>query len=351
MFSTAYTRATADKGKADPLRRSYAQKRAEKRRLVRQRSSKRVVSEVSETDRGFDPLKRATPTGYAGAGKVALYMIGAVGVHMAVLAGFYWVPGTEGSVLPEGDEIREKVTFQVTEKIVTPPPAASPPDAPDDLVPLKPEAPPKPEPAPKPPKRFAKAGKRTDPKPLKNQLQADPVDLDSAPSSVDTTPRRRVVGISFESTVKGGSGPSFAVGNTRMGETAANAEDPTRIDKLAPENLRVGNPDEVGTNRVASYIPSSKIKVTRPKRISQIDLAYPRQLKEQGVEGNVVVLIRISTDGSVTRVKILKSSGYPEFDDAAKQTAAKERFAPATKNGDPIDYNLKYTYRFRIKEA
>jgi TonB family protein len=72
-------------------------------------------------------------------------------------------------------------------------------------------------------------------------------------------------------------------------------------------------------------------------------------LKAQGIEGNVVVMIRIGPNGKVEGVRILKSSGHAELDAAARKAAKTESFSPAKRNGEPVDYDLKYTYRFRIK--
>ena len=78
---------------------------------------------------------------------------------------------------------------------------------------------------------------------------------------------------------------------------------------------------------------------------------YPSVLKAQGVEGNVVVLVTIDEKGRVTRVRVVKGSGYDAMDTSAKNAATKERFSPATRNGEPIAYTLKYTYRFRVRES
>jgi protein TonB len=157
-----------------------------------------------------------------------------------------------------------------------------------------------------------------------------------------------VVGISFESTVKGGKGPTFAVGNTRMGETGERASGPTGLKPLPKGRTsgKVGSP-----NRVASAIPSAGVTLVKPKRLSALQPDYPSILKAQGVEGNVVVLVSIDEKGQVTRVKILKGSGYDAMDTSAKRAAAKERFSPARRNGEPIAYTLKYTYRFRVRES
>ena len=65
----------------------------------------------------------------------------------------------------------------------------------------------------------------------------------------------------------------------------------------------------------------------------------------------MVVLIVIDTAGKVQKVRVIKSSGYPEFDQAARDAARAELFTPARRDGAPVEYNLKYTYRFRIKGA
>jgi TonB family protein len=77
---------------------------------------------------------------------------------------------------------------------------------------------------------------------------------------------------------------------------------------------------------------------------------FPATLKAQGIEGDVTVRVDIAASGDVTSVTIVRSSGYPAFDDAAKRAAASERFAPAIRDGNPVPFSLSYSYRFRIEE-
>ncbi len=181
------------------------------------------------------------------------------------------------------------------------------------------------------------------------KLQADPVNAPESPKT-DEPPARRVVGLNFESTVTGGSGPSYAVGNTRMGETGKRAEDPSSIKSIpgSTKKPKADNSTENNSNQVAAVIPTEGISLVRPKRLSEVTPDYPSVLRAQGLEGDVAVLVRISPEGAILEVKVVKGSGYPAFDESAKLAAQKERFSPALRNQVPIEYTLKYTYRFRI---
>lgn len=314
----------------------YAERKARVRSRARQRAASRVVRPVSDSMRSWD-----LPAGEGAARsglRLAAYVAIAVFVHAGLVVG----------LIKLGGEAAQK-PVRVIEKVIVR--TIDIPDWPkEDEEPRLEEAPPEeaPEPelaakVPEPP-RAKKKFKR-------EVAKADPVDVRPEPVAEPPKPRRRVVGISMESTVSGGAGPAFAVGNTRMGRTQEKAEDPGKVEKLAPARTsRVGS-REVGPNRVASSLPVDGAKLKKPKRIGAANLSYPPHLKAKGIDGDVVVLVRITTVGSVAKVKVVKSSGYPEFDEAARRAATKERYQPATRGGEPVEYSLKYTYRFRVKDA
>lgn len=182
-------------------------------------------------------------------------------------------------------------------------------------------------------------------------IKADPVDrtpLESKPAIQN----RAVIGIAMSSTVTGGSGPSYAVGNSRMGATGSiqTTQKIKSLQKGKSSGSAADNPRLIA-NKKATFIPTISSNFTKPKRISAVDLPYPSTLKSKGVEGNVVVLIVIDEKGTVQKVRILKSSGYREFDEAALKSARKELYRPARRDGEAVEYNLKYTYRFRMKDT
>jgi len=160
----------------------------------------------------------------------------------------------------------------------------------------------------------------------------------------------RVVGLSFESTVGegegSGEGPAFAVGNTRMGETAKTAAPAKDVPK---QTINKG-PTTVKpvANAVATRIPMAGVEFKQAKRKKEVKPEFPPTLKVQGIEGDVPVIVWIDGNGKVTSVKILKESPYPEFNEAAKKAALADEFEPATRNGVPTPTTLKYNVSFRL---
>ena len=50
------------------------------------------------------------------------------------------------------------------------------------------------------------------------------------------------------------------------------------------------------------------------------------------------------------RVELVTPSPYEEFNQAARTAAEREQFTPALKDGEPVEYTLTYTYRFRLND-
>lgn len=214
------------------------------------------------------------------------------------------------------------------------------------------ERPPEPEPKPEPPKppepeapKLEKPVQREPPKVVKVPPKAPepPAEAAKAPA--------RIVGLSLESTVEGGGGPSFAVGNTRAGQTAATA--------VAARNVAAVAADVVAEapvvapaagNRVATRLPVAGVVYTLPKRRTPSEPVFPATLKAQGLEADVTVVVQIDVNGKVTDVKVIKAAPYPEFNDAARAAALVEEYEPATRDGVAMARSLSFTYRFRLEQ-
>jgi protein TonB len=281
-----------------------------------------VVVPVGPEMQRAEPLYRGG--GGNGVGRVAAIFGAGVAVHALLIAG---IVGIGGFAAPRiAAPMPERVVVRMIDPVVLPP------------IPEPPRVA-APEPAPAPttePRRVARA---VEPR----ELPADPV---QQPPVETKAPPRRVVGLSLESTVTAGNGPAFAVGNTRMGETGEKAADPRAVRPTggAPAAGK-------GSNQVAEFVPTGGVAVVKPRRLAEPRLDYPAALKAQGIEGDVAVLIHIGADGAVHDVRIVKSSGVEELDAAARAAAERERFSAATRDGAPIEYTLKYTYRFRIVQG
>lgn len=96
----------------------------------------------------------------------------------------------------------------------------------------------------------------------------------------------------------------------------------------------------VATQPAGEITPPSYIPRSRP---------YPRLAKQRGWEGTVKLQVDIATDGSVTRVLLEQSSGYPLLDQAAIRHISQSRFRPARRNGTPIDISVQLPVVFELK--
>lgn len=185
----------------------------------------------------------------------------------------------------------------------------------------------------------------------RRQASAQPeVAAKAQPAGADPTKPSlpRVVGLSLDSTTVTGNGPIFASGSTLAGPTATGAAAPSSVAPRSGGSADAGPPPT--GNRVARHIPTAASSFVLPKRKHQAVLPYPEALKAQGLEADVTVFVNLDAAGRVTNVKVVKSSGYPDFDDAAVRAARAEEFAPATRDGEAVSYSLGFTYRFRLAE-
>lgn len=341
-------------------RQPYPIRRRARRHAASERQAARVVHAV-QAGVVADPLDHGTSGKRRLVLLIAFYGVVSLALHalLPLLLGAAG-QGTDAPRIPISSWPM-KVVVNITEP---PPPEPIPEAVPDPIAvapvpePEPAGAPPKPKPKPRAATR--KVRKRTpEPPPPAAAPPADPIDApQEAPAAPPSgTPRRRIVGLSMGSTTTTGAGPKFAVGNTRMGQTSDRAEAPGRVEKLPPgttgtPGAKSGDaPTGTSKNRVARRVPVAGVKLEKPRRIGKVALGYPAALKAQNIEGNVLVRIGITAAGTVASVTVVKGSGHREFDEAAQRAARRERFSPATRNGKPVSFELKYTYRFRIQGA
>jgi TonB family protein len=274
-------------------------------RLLRRRRASRSVPLLPARLRQFDPLQR--PAAFAGARVLALpglllaalLVHGGIGYGAAFLASLVAAPqrpAQPGAAIRV--VIREAVPPRPPEVEQT---AASP-------------AEPEPEPAP-----------RAAPVREHRRRPARPA---------GPAPARRIVGLDLGSTVEGGSGPTFATGNSLDGATARRAAAPVAVGPAPP-------------NRAATTLGPG---LSRPRRLRAVRPPYPAMYRERGIEDDVVVRVHLDDQGRVERVELVGPSIHQEFNRAARQTALRERFAPARRNGRPIPFALTFAYRFRLAD-
>ena len=77
---------------------------------------------------------------------------------------------------------------------------------------------------------------------------------------------------------------------------------------------------------------------------------YPADALKEGKTGVTVLVVDIDAQGIVTGMKVEHSSGDARFDAAALEAAAKWRFNPATKQGQPVASKVRVPIEFALDE-
>ncbi|MBM3985576.1 MAG: energy transducer TonB, partial [Planctomycetes bacterium] len=68
----------------------------------------------------------------------------------------------------------------------------------------------------------------------------------------------------------------------------------------------------------------------------------------RGLEGLVVVRVRVLADGTAGTAEVGESSGHDSLDQAALEAVAGWRFSPALRDGVPVEQDLEVPVRFRL---
>jgi protein TonB len=136
----------------------------------------------------------------------------------------------------------------------------------------------------------------------------------------------------------------------------------TRPQLPAPDNPPIDNSsgdaisadlrpaDEIG-NESGSAVPQGPVMVgasVDPRRpLSQPP--YPPRLQREGIEGAVDVEVFVQPDGLIGDARIIRSSGYAEFDQVTLDEARRRwRMVPATQDGKPTTQWYRLRVKFRL---
>lgn len=116
--------------------------------------------------------------------------------------------------------------------------------------------------------------------------------------------------------------------------------EPTRIRR----QVAYHHPPKATQQSVA--IPESR--TTLPEFHDNRPPNYPESAISRGWEGTVILRLALSSDGRVTDVTVLRSSGHPVLDAAAVSAVRMWTATPATKNGRPIATTVRLPVTFRL---
>ena len=85
-----------------------------------------------------------------------------------------------------------------------------------------------------------------------------------------------------------------------------------------------------------------------PKELHRPSVQYPMTSQNDGEEGTVTLLLAVQTDGSISDIRIARSSGYQRLDAAAQKALRNIKLQPATCHGKPIAVRIHKSITFKI---
>jgi protein TonB len=257
----------------------------------------------------------------------ALAAAGSLALHVGVLV---VAARLEPRRLHAAREVTE-VAFEVASPLAPPPAAA-----------LRPDPPPAPVPravavavaARRVPREVAlrEAIRTAEPPSSPSEL---PPPSEPPPPGAPTARAVPRVGITLGSTATGGSF-AVGVGNTLYGKASETAADPAEVKPYAGP----ATPPQRPFVRERLF--------GRARLVSQPLVPYPPEARKAGVAGKVVLLLRVAPDGQVLSASIVSEPGSG-LGEAAREAALRFRFEPAVADGEAIETELRFTYRFILE--
>ena len=99
---------------------------------------------------------------------------------------------------------------------------------------------------------------------------------------------------------------------------------------------------------LAAPAPAPTLVAARADHAHCTPAAHPAALRERGIEGVVRLRVQVAADGRATEVRLMETSGWRLFDEAALQQARGCRFIPAQRGGLAIDSWVEFPVRFAL---
>lgn len=148
---------------------------------------------------------------------------------------------------------------------------------------------------------------------------------------VETGPKREIFGSNRNSYTDESLGDEGV--NAKKGNTLAKEVDQSVLEKDDVDSLPA--PTE-------EYLVSEM-----PQVMSEVRPVYPKEAREKGLEGSVVMDVLIDNKGTVRQVSIIE--GEDIFRQGAIEAMKKFLFKPAKVDGRPVAVKIRYSLKFLLE--
>lgn len=147
----------------------------------------------------------------------------------------------------------------------------------------------------------------------------------------------------------------------KVNKMDVNVEKPTRINNETINSSNIHNENEKTTddnisnnsNDIISANSNAKPLITSKAELSKAPppISYPVAAIKENAYGKVTLGALISENGDITKIKVVKSSGYHILDEAAIKWFSKLKFRPALSGNDRISSNVTQVVSFSLEDA
>lgn len=115
--------------------------------------------------------------------------------------------------------------------------------------------------------------------------------------------------------------------------------------------VRVDSTGQHAIPTAAMSLPTFKGGNREMNRFIHKNKQYPADLHKQGISGTTLVQAVVKADSTVADVKVVKSSGYQQFDDeAVRLVKSFPHMMPATQNCEAVDMTVQFPIAFTIDD-
>ena len=119
---------------------------------------------------------------------------------------------------------------------------------------------------------------------------------------------------------------------------------------LSRPELRLSKPTPTLSSILVDQTARTRKLLTPVKPLKTEHPPYPRQAREQGWEGRIILRLHILPDGTVASGTIHQSSGYPLLDDSAMTAARQWTFQPAKNGMFPVASTVHIPIQFDLRQ-
>lgn len=89
---------------------------------------------------------------------------------------------------------------------------------------------------------------------------------------------------------------------------------------------------------------------TPPVPVIQLPPQYPMNARMRGIEGRVVLVFTVNTEGGVENIRVKHSEPGDIFVRSAVNTVKRWKFKPGTKNGKPVNVKVNQPLKFNLSK-